>query len=80
MRKDDVEHLRERAAKEAWTGMSELKGVMKMSEEGAAAAMMVDDYARASPREGERTIEVWSEKVAAAEDARRRRARRRKTG
>ena len=50
--------------------------MVRMSGDGAATAMMVDDYAR----EVERTIEVTSEKVDAEEDARKRKARKRRTG
>ena len=47
-----------------------------MSGRGAATGMMVDDYAR----EVERSIEVWSERVDAEEEARKKKAWKRKQG
>ena len=76
IKKQDVEYLRRRAEREAWIGMGELRKVARMSGRGAAAAMMIDDYAR----EVERSIEVWSEKMDAAEEARKIKALRRRKG
>ena len=73
IKKDDVEYLRRRAAREAWVSMEELRKVARMSGRGAAA-MMINDYAR----EVERSIEVWSERVDAEEEARKKAWRRKK--